>query len=85
MKTYVGQDELPSWARRDPIVGRADVFARKEMFRPFRCWVSVVECNSLNYCLLPTYTPAAEVSVIGVHAPPTPRIGGVGRQRSRLL
>ena len=31
--------------------------ARKEMFRPFRCWVSVVRRNTLNYCLLPTDTP----------------------------
>ena len=58
--------------------------ARKEMFTLFRLRVSVVACNTLNYCALPTDTPAAGVSVMECRAPPTPRIGGVGRQDSRI-
>ena len=60
MNSRLGQDETPSWEQ-------TDVSARKEMFRPFRCRVSVVGCNALNYCLLPTDTPAAEVSVVKIH------------------
>ena len=54
------------------------------MFSLFRLRVSVFTRNALSYCALPTDTPAAGVSVMECRAPPTPRIGGVGRQDSRI-